>query len=133
MALVEIEGTTMPAAGVLRTGERRVVEYTDRIRRLVSGGFITVVRSLQDPAPAEQPAEAEQVDDAAHEDVDEAEAEAEVEDFDTTPPARNASRDDWAEFLALYPGGGFVTENKDRATLIGEWDAFVAEQAYGGA
>ena len=75
------------------------------------GGFVVVVES-DAPAP-ETPAV-----------VDPA-----VPDPQTvSPPARNASREDWAEFLAL---AGFVTEGRGRDELIDMWDAHQDADALG--
>lgn len=54
MGRVTIEGSLSPCVELAR-GARRTVTVTDHIRRLVAGGFVTVVAgSLDDePAPVE--------------------------------------------------------------------------------
>lgn len=55
MSSVTIEGTLTPAVGVLRRGERKTVQYTERIGRLVANGYVKIVGS--DPAPTPVDAE----------------------------------------------------------------------------
>lgn len=98
---ITIEGSILPSAYLAR-GERQVVRADDpTAKALVLGGYAVVVDTNTVPTP------------------DETEAPQAVE-----PPARNASRDDWAEFLAQHHGE-FVTEGEDRASLIDQWDEYV--------
>lgn len=99
MATITIEGSLTPASNLPR-GERRVVADTTEVRRYVAKGYANIVdeHGNLEPAPLPEPAKA---------------------------PARNASRDDWAEFLARNPHG-FVTDGKNREQLIAEWDDYLA-------
>lgn len=85
---VTIEGSLTPAVDLPR-GERRTVEVTDHVRRLVQIGAVVVVAGDLE-APAEPVASPIADDDAA----DEA---AEPEDHGHPP--KNASRERWATFL----------------------------------
>lgn len=109
-ATVTIEGSITPSAELAR-GERRTVQLTESVQRLIDGGFVVVVES-DAPAPV-TPAV-----------VDPAGADPQT----VSPPARNASREDWAEFLAL---AGFVTEGRGRDELIDMWDAHQDADALG--
>lgn len=107
MAKITVEGSRLSPSTFLAAGERASFQHTKRIDALIAAGFIV------------------KVDDETGEVV-----ETEVEGGGTgqlvpdaeNPPKRNASREDWAEFLAQHPDG-YVTEGKDRDTLIAEWDA----------
>jgi len=86
---VVIEGTLTPC-DELRRGERKTVAMSDRIERLVAGGFVTIVERHRDPdeptavvveqtpEPAPEPADPEPV---------------------TGPPAGNARAEEWLAFL----------------------------------
>ena len=104
MATITIEGSISPAGGLAR-GERRTVQDTPEVREYVRKGFAVGV--------ADERTDIER----------EADEQAEIARDALGVPARNASRDDWAEFLAAHPGG-FVTEGKNRDQLIAEWDAY---------
>ncbi|AYD82020.1 hypothetical protein I5G60_gp25 [Mycobacterium phage Saguaro] len=99
MAKITIEGSLTPAAGLAR-GERREVQDSAEVREYVRRGFAVVVdeeSGQPEPAPLPEP---------------------------VSPPARNASRDDWAEWLAEHTD--VVTEGKDRGELIESYDAWQA-------
>ena len=106
---ITIEGSILPSAWLAR-GERQVVRADDpHAKFLVLNGYAVVVEAntVVEPEADEtkgNPADAVELD----------------------PPARNASRDDWAEFLAQHPAG-FVTEGKDRAAVIAEWDEHISD------
>jgi hypothetical protein len=51
MARVTIEGSVSPSTHLPR-GERRIVERTDFIDKLVRGGFVNILEYHEDPAPA---------------------------------------------------------------------------------
>lgn len=104
MATITIEGSLTPASNLPR-GERRVVADTTDARRYVAKGYAVVVDEDDAPVPAPDPFGQPVTDEDA--------------------PARNASRDDWAEFLARHPHG-FVTDGKNREQLIAEWDDYLA-------
>jgi hypothetical protein len=98
MAKITIEGSISPAAGLAR-GERREVQDSDEVRRYVAQGFAVVVdeetgEPEESPLPEAAPA-----------------------------PARNASRYDWAEWLAEETD--IVTEGKNRDTLQAEYDEWL--------
>ena len=102
---ITIEGSILPSAYLAR-GERQVVRADDPVaEHLVLQGYAVVVSA--DTVP----------DDEAPEGT------GQLVPDEVNAPARSASREGWAEFLAQHPGG-FVTEGKDRAALIAEWDAY---------
>jgi hypothetical protein len=115
MASITIEGSLSPSSFLAR-GERRTVQDSDYVQKLIEGGYVTVIEDDDDAEAPELTPE-------------EREAEEVVADLSqpqgVEPPKRSASREDWAEFLASYPGGEFVTEDKDRAELIAAWDEHV--------
>lgn len=101
MAQITIEGSITPAAGLAR-GERRTVQDTPKVRAYVAKGFAIIVDEPETPA---------------------AEPDTDLTPYTTaTPPRRNASREDWAEFLAARTD--IVTEGRDRDELIAAWDAW---------
>ncbi|ANZ52320.1 hypothetical protein J3996_gp26 [Mycobacterium phage Laurie] len=113
---VTVEGTLTPSV-YLGTGERQRVELTQEVRRKISRGYIKIVAYHDtDPVTPEPTEERLEVPEAVP---------PTPEAVAPKPPARNASRDDWAEFLASFPDNGFVTEGKDRAALIAEWDEYL--------
>lgn len=98
MAGVTIEGSDTPSVYYPR-GVRAEVQRTPHIERLIAGGFVNVIddEGHAEPAPLPEPVK---------------------------PPAKSASRDDWAEFLAEHTD--VVTEGLARAELIAayeEWSA----------
>lgn len=105
---ITIEGSILPSAWLAR-GERQVVRADDpHAKFLVLNGYAVVVSA--DTVPDDPDPEPVNPDETVALDA----------------PARNASRDDWAEFLAQHPAG-FVTEGKDRAALIAEWDEHISD------
>lgn len=107
---VTIEGTVMPAAGVLETGERKTVALTPYIHQLVDGGFVKIVEVHTDDDQVE---------------VTETITSSGIEEL--VEPKRNASRDDWAEYLAQHRSG-IVTEGKNRDELQAEYDEWLVDQ-----
>ncbi|APD21067.1 hypothetical protein SEA_VAISHALI24_23 [Mycobacterium phage Vaishali24] len=95
MSTVVIEGSILPC-GFLARGERVEVQRTAHIDRLIEQGFVNVISETGDPEPAPLPEPVK-------------------------APARSASRDTWAEFLAEHTGG-IVTEGKGRDELVAEYD-----------
>ena len=97
MAKITVEGSRLSPSTFLAAGERASFQHTKRIDALISAGFIV------------------KVDDETGEVV-----ETEVEGGGTgqlvpdaeNPPKRNASREDWAEFLAAHSALGITTEGK---------------------
>jgi hypothetical protein len=97
--IITIEGSISPSVYLAR-GERVTVRADDvRARNLVLRGFANVVST----------------------DTDEAEP---VLPEPLPTPARNASRDDWAEYLAAG-AFGIVTEGKGRDELLAEYDDYI--------
>ncbi|QWY84368.1 hypothetical protein SEA_KNOCKER_26 [Mycobacterium phage Knocker] len=94
MASITIEGSLTPSADLPR-GVRRTVQDSAEVRKFVAKGFANIVDEdgTPEPAPLPEPVPA---------------------------PKRNASRDDWAEWLAEHTD--IVTEGKDRDDLLAEYD-----------
>lgn len=115
---VTIEGSVTPTDWLPR-GVRRTVEVTDDIRKLVAiGGAIVVAGSLDEPDTAAYgDSEADEAADSADDDAGQ-----ELPEYPV--PAGNASREDWAEFIASRGLG--VTEGKSRDELREIW-----QQAHG--
>ncbi|ACF05023.1 hypothetical protein Nigel_20 [Mycobacterium phage Nigel] len=111
MARITIEGSRLSPSTFLAAGERATVQRTERVERLLARGFVVEVPEQRTVTVTEVVTEVE------------ADKQAAQSREELGVPPRNASRDDWAEFLAQHPGG-FVTEDKDRAALIAEWDAY---------
>lgn len=112
--LVLLEGTRM-ASVELPDGERATRRRTPYVDTMIEQGYVRVIR------------EVEINDGLGYDATDEQKAgelpEAENSPPPADPPARNASRDDWAEYLAQHPGG-FVTEGKKHSELLADWDAY---------
>jgi hypothetical protein len=98
MAKVTIEGSLTPAAGLAR-GERRTVQDSAEVRKYVADGFAVIVN--EETGEAEAPPAPEPV----------------------KAPAKSASRDDWAEFLAEHTD--VVTEGKNRDTLQADYETWL--------
>ena len=110
--VVTIEGTLTPSTYLAR-GQRADVELTPEVLRKVALGYVKVVKYH------------ELTDTEVEADANAEAARAELVPDPVNPPKRNASREDWAEFLAQHASGAFVTEGKDREQLIAEWDAYL--------
>jgi len=96
---ITIEGSISPSVYLAR-GERATVRSDDkRAKNLVLGGFANIVSA--DTAEVEPPVLPEPL----------------------PTPARNASRDDWAEWLAVHTD--IVTEGKGRDELVAEYDDYL--------
>ncbi|MBV9871739.1 MAG: hypothetical protein JO214_14055 [Frankiaceae bacterium] len=98
MAKITIEGSLTPSARLAR-GERRDVQDSDEVRKFVADGFAVVVNEETgevEAPPAPEPAK---------------------------PPAKSASRDDWAEFLAEHTD--VVTEGRTRDQLVGDYEVWL--------
>ena len=103
MAKLTIEGSLTPSSFLAR-GERATVQRTPRIDALVLKGYAVVVDAHgSDDAPAEVPAE--------------------VTPAPIKAPAKSASREDWAEFLAAHTS--VVTEGRTRDQLIGDYEVYL--------
>lgn len=112
MSSVTIKGSIMPC-GFLARGEVTTVQLTPFVQRLIDQGFVDVVA---DAVPLSEGA----VERVAPEPADPP-TPPEVEP--PKAPHKNASRDDWAEFLAPHPGG-FITDGKGRDELVSMWEAY---------
>lgn len=108
---VTVEGTLTPSTYLAR-GQRATVSLTPEVERKVRRGYIKIVKVHDD-----------ELTDTEREADEQAELAREARSL--AAPNRSASRDDWAEFLAAYPLHGFVTEGKNRADLIAEWDLYI--------
>lgn len=119
MSKIIIEGTVTPST-LLSTGDRKTVERSAFIEKLIAKGYVKVVEdapksTVAEPVSVQQTmAEVEQVAVKASEP-----ARLERKIVDT--PHRNGSREEWAEFLdsktVAYPDG--ATRNE----LIERWDS----------
>lgn len=115
MAGVTIEGSRLSPSTFLAAGERVTVQRTKRIDDLIAAGFVVVVD------------ERTTTEREADEQAEQSRADLTPYTLDN-PPKRNASREDWSEFLAAHSELGIVTEGKDRDELIAAWDAYLAER-----
>ena len=97
MATITIEGSLTPSSDLPR-GQRRRVHDSDEVREFVRRGFAVVVDEdgEPEPAPLPQPVKA---------------------------PAKNDSRDEWAEFLAKHTD--VVTEGRTRDQLVGDYEVWL--------
>lgn len=107
MSAVTIEGSVTPSSFLPR-GERRTVERTDFIDKLIKRGFVTVVKPT------------EPVLEAAQDDVPDAPAPTV-----TVEPSRGASREEWAAWLSRPDVAIPFEESDGRNVLIEKWDASV--------
>lgn len=115
MAHVTLEGTITPST-FLGRGARLTVERTPYIDKLIRRGFVRVVTesatgtgATVDTARAVVAAQAAQDEPAA------------PTDAPTREPGRNASTEDWSEFMRAQ--GFDVAADASRADLIDAWDA----------
>jgi hypothetical protein len=97
MATITIEGSLSPASDLPR-GERRRVQDGKAVRKLVADGFAVIVDQDGEPEPAPAPEAVK-------------------------APAKSASRDDWAEFLAEHTD--VVTEDRTRDQLVGDYEVWL--------
>lgn len=114
MAEVTIEGSLTPST-YLGRGQRARVELTGEVERKVALGYVKIVERHDDTGLTVTELEADANAEAARADL--------TPHTLANPPKRNASREDWAEFLAASTD--IVTEGKDRDTLIAEWDDYL--------
>lgn len=128
MARVTVEGSRVPCAD-LPTGQRKTVEYSRGVRERVRRGFYVIVDGPHDdaPAPVSEPAvfggDEGPVEVSRFAPVEEPEGDAPDPDSDTGevgPPARNASRDRWAEFLTTRDIDFTASDGRD--DLVSIWD-----------
>lgn len=124
MTVVTIEGTTMPAAGVLRRGERKTVQYTNRIQRLVSGGFVKIVEEHDTPVPIE---ELSITDRLPRTQIDIKPGTAPIDGV----PSRNSNTETWKQFLTQK--GISYPEDAGRSQLIAFWDKVTGRPAPSGS
>lgn len=125
---VTVEGSVTPSDWLGR-GVRRTVAVTDQLRKLVRIGAVVVVAgSLDDPAATayagteepDAPSSAGEPDETADSDAGSPPVDDRVPE---EPPARNAGREDWAEWVAVKVPGA-VTEGLGRDELRQIWDDF---------
>lgn len=121
MSSVTIRGSIMPC-GFLPRGEERTVQRTPFVERLIEQGFVDVIAGCEIDHVVAAQAEPEALTDKI------VSGDPTPHTFDN-PPARNASREDWAEFLAARTN--IVTEDKNRAELQAEWDEYSAPDILG--
>lgn len=136
---VTVEGTSMPAAGFLRRGERGKFAVDERLRKMVKIGCVAVVEgSLDGPddEPVEVADEETRYEPFASDDRDpEGPAlPSNISPADSDkPPANNASRKKWAEFLTRrgvpFPDGD---ESKGEAWAGRDDLVVIWQQQHGG-
>ncbi|QHB37759.1 hypothetical protein I5G63_gp018 [Mycobacterium phage Imvubu] len=97
MATITIEGSITPASDLPR-GQRRKVQDSAEVRKFVAAGFANVVDEDGEPEPAPLPEPVK-------------------------APAKSASREDWAEFLAEHTD--VVTEGRNRDQLVGDYEVWL--------
>ncbi|AKY02736.1 hypothetical protein AVV09_gp23 [Mycobacterium phage BrownCNA] len=116
MARVTIEGSRLSPSTFLAAGERITVQRTERVERLIASGFVVEVADARTDTEREADEQAEQ-------------SRTDLTPYTLdNPPKRNASREDWAEFLGAHGALGIVTEGKDRDALIAAWDDYLRDQ-----
>lgn len=120
MASVTVRGSIMPC-GFLARGAEATVQRTPFVDRLIAQGFLDVLVEHDDSVPAQADERTE--DEQYHDDI------AQAARDELGVPHLNASREDWAEFLATKPG--IVTEGKNRAQLIEAWRVYDPDQHTG--
>lgn len=131
---VTVEGTLTPAVGGPGRGERVEVEVTDRVRGWVRAGAALVVAGSLRPEHrgarrAVAAAEVVAVEDAGESDDPGTAA-------PLVPPARNASRNEWAEYLRAkgvrFPDDRVAFDAGDRTAWAGRDDLIVIDQQASG-
>jgi hypothetical protein len=106
MAAITIEGSSTLPNTYLRPGRRMTVERTELVDKMIRRGFAVVIAEEKPAAVEVAPAQ-------------------ELDHLrgvrGTEPPARNASRDEWAEFLTAEEVP--FDEDATRGEMIAAWDA----------
>lgn len=102
MSAITIEGTVTPST-FLASKERRTVERTEFIDKLIRKGYVKVVPTPDTVKVAATPVEPDEVELPA-----------------VTGPPKNASRDEWAAWLD--EAGIEYTDEDGRDALIALWD-----------
>jgi hypothetical protein len=121
MASITVEGSLMPAAGVLGRGERATWEDSPRLRDLIRKGHLKLIsESWPDDQDAPEPAGGHPVNEAT-------ESTDPVVGEPVVAPARNASTEKWAEFLRSYHVEFPADASRD--DLIAIWDAIPSVEA----
>lgn len=104
MATVTIEGSLTPCSE-LRTGQRRTVQLTERVQRLIDRGFVVVVKAAtRPPKPVGKPVQSA----------------ADVP-YRAGEPAWSADRDVWAAFVISK--GQQVVAADSKGDIIHRWQA----------
>lgn len=105
MATVTIRGSITPSAWLAR-GEVKTVQRTSHIDNLIRQGFVDLLAEHNDVPAAVPPAEAP------------------VQPDTPKPPHKNASREDWAEFLSTIPDLTDHVQAHGRDQLVGIWESY---------
>lgn len=113
MASILIEGATPNT--YLNTGQRRRVEKTQLVRKLLKSGYIVEIK----PDPILAPTITITNDSGQDLEVELITQPAEERDDAVAVPARNASKDTWREFLESE--GFEVDATATREQMIGAW------------
>lgn len=123
MAVVTIEGSLSPSA-LLARGERRTVQLTERVQRLIDAGFVKVVDS--DAGDAPEPVLDPQPEADLRTDLEKhADDEAQKARDELGVPSRGGSTEDWQKFLTEK--GIDFNDDDSRAVLIDRWDNYDPE------
>lgn len=132
MGQVTIEGTVTPSVELAR-GERRTVEYTEHVGRLVRLGAVRIVdRPAPAPAPAAVPA-SEPLETVALEPDPSVDEHGDGPDGDGVP-AKNASTKVWRAWVADNVPGVTADDvaDKGRDQLVAAWERYT-QQVSGGS
>lgn len=135
VAKVTVQGTHTPAVGGPARGERRDVEVSDKVRRWVRAGAVTVVAGkLNRPRPLQRPITPRPVAPAP-----EAPGEGDSDDGDppvAVVPGRNASREHWANYLRAkgirFPDDRAAYEAGDKTAWASRDDLIIIDQQASG-
>lgn len=109
MARVTLEGSITPSTFLAR-GARVTVERTPYVEKLIRKGYVVVIGAAAAKTPVVE--EITRIVEAQQETVDN-------ERQLTGAPARNASREDWADFMT---GKAQFNDYHTRTDLIQMWD-----------
>lgn len=110
MAKVTLEGSITPSTFLAR-GARVTVERTPLIEKYIRKGYVVVIAAAAAKTPV-----VEEIGQIVEARLKTADNERQL----TGAPARNASREDWAEFLRSQ--GLPFWEDDTRSELIARWD-----------
>ena len=137
VAKVTVQGTVTPAVGGPRRGERWEVEATDRVRGWVRAGAATVVAGSLRPEPQRPERVLSPRQTEAFERLPESLAELNEDEDDegggeVSAPARNASREQWANYLRAkgirFPDDRAAFDDGDKRAWASRDDLIIIEQ-----